>query len=134
MDQTLPTDNPEPEGSNAGDYATRRIDPDELFAATGQEHPTGSEAKTELVTQAEDPAATKVINEIPEPAPPAPEASMPPTPVVPVQPAASPPPAAPKKDDRTQMAVIIAVAAVVLVCICACTAIALTAIFMIPNF
>ena len=135
MDKTLPMDNPEPEEGGAEDFATRRIDPDELFAAAGQEVPPESVAATEMITQAEDPAATKVVSGIPESAPPAPQATEPPPPpVTPVAPGAPLPPAPPKKDNRTPTVAIIGVAVVLLACICACTIIAVTALVMMQNY
>lgn len=127
--QTEKLDPEEPDGEgSASDYATRHIDPSELYEAT-QAQPE-SETVTELVAQTEDPAATILVADLPKESPPAPLTAEPVTP-----PAASAPvtPAAPKNSDPTKMLVIFAVAAVALVCICACTIIAVTALVMIPT-
>jgi hypothetical protein len=138
MDDPLQTDQPNPEETSlegsAPDYATRRIEPDELFAALEKEAPPAPDAATEILTQAGDPAATLSVPDIMKTASPARIAVDPPAPAAPAQPGSPPPPAAPNKENRTSMAVIIAIAAVALVCICSCTIVAITTLLMIPYF
>jgi hypothetical protein len=138
MDDPLQTDQPKPEETSiegsAPDYATRRIEPDELFAALEKEAPPAPDAATVILTQADDPAATESVPEIMAAASPARMTVDLPAPAVPAQPGSPPPPAAPKKENRTSMAVIIAIAAVALVCICSCTIVVITTLLMIPYF
>jgi hypothetical protein len=131
MDQSVPTENPEPEESGVGDYATRKIDPDELFTVLESESTPAPEAATEILTQAVDPASTVIVSDIPEPSP-----AVRTTPEPPPAPVASPRPVsppAPANDNRVSMAVIIAVSVVALVCICACTIIGITALAILPS-
>jgi hypothetical protein len=133
MDKSIPTENPELEESSAGDKATRKIDPDELFAALEDESAPPPEPATEILTQSEGSAATVILPDIPEPAPAArTTAEPPPAPVAPPKPV-SPPPPAPGKENRISVAVIIAISVVALVCICACTIVALTALAVLPS-
>lgn len=133
MDDQVNAENGEKDQA-APDYATRRIEPDELFNAIEKEIAAKPEAATEILTQAEDPAATIVVKEIPEASPAKPAAVEPPSaPEIPAPPVSPATPDAPKKDNRMLIAIVAAVTLVVVMCICACTIIAVAAISTVPN-
>jgi hypothetical protein len=135
MDTPNQVDNPEPEKIEGGDFATRRIEPSELNSLVEPETKAEMEAPTVMVNRSEDPASTKVTSNAPEQISPTPKVVEPPKPIAPLgQPAASPTPEMPPKDNRTPIIAIIAVAFVTLVCICACTAIVITALMKVPSF
>jgi hypothetical protein len=138
MDDPLQTPKPNPEETSlegtAPDYATRRIEPDELLSALEKESPPAPEAATEILTQASDPVSSASPPEILDAASPVRVAVEPPAQFAPARPVSPPPPAAPKQDNRASMAAIIAIAAIALVCICSCTVVAITTLLMIPYF
>jgi hypothetical protein len=137
MDDPQPNENSTPEETSIEgsipDYATRKIEPDELFAALEKDAPPPSDAATEILTQSEDAAAAMSVPEIVNAVSPAKSEMQ-----TPVPPAASAqpkptPPAASGKDNRVSMAVIIAITVVALVCICSCTLLMIAALITIPN-
>lgn len=136
MDDSQPTEKSPPEETSiegsVPDYATRKIEPDELYAALQNDAPPASDAATVILTQAEgdSPAGVPEIVEAVTPA--KSEAQIPVPPAASVQPKPTPPPAT-SKGNWTPMAVIIALAAVALACICSCTLLGIVALIMIPN-
>lgn len=121
--------------------ATRRIDPDQLFAALESEpEPIPPPSLTPAQAQ-EIPAAepTQYIDEPPA-APPTQVASVV-EPPPPPQPSAAPsqpvgaPANQPAKDNRLTIAIIVGVVVVLLACICACTALgAIVLLASSPGF